>query len=397
MAEAPFIVGWQEWIALPGLGLPAIKAKIDSGARSSALHAFRIEPFGPATRPMVRFGVHPIPGRRDVEIYCSAPIVDHREVTSSNGEKELRTFIRTPLSLGGRTWDIEIGLTNRETMSYRMLLGRQALGPDMMIDAAGSWRQPRLSYRLYRDLAERETPPRTLRIALVARAPSQPSDLMLERKAAARGHVLERIDLRRISLSFDDTAPGLYLDGARLHHYDAVIPRVALRDGAFGAAVIRQLEAMGAYALNTGDALDMRANRLATLQALARARLPAHLARRTPDEADDDASTADSTPRLRFLLVDSTAAAALMLHGDRISGTGLQRHRAERRLAEKAADALRLGLCSLDVEPETDVARPRLLRVSARPALSRFARSTGVAVTDAILDALESHAPADVG
>ena len=92
---APFIVGWQEWVALPELGLPAIKAKIDTGARTSALHAFLIEPFGPASQPMVRFGIHPIPGRLDVEVFCSAPVVDRREVTSSNGERETRYFARS--------------------------------------------------------------------------------------------------------------------------------------------------------------------------------------------------------------------------------------------------------------------------------------------------------------
>lgn len=147
---APFIIGWQEWLALPGLGLPAVKAKIDTGARSSALHAFLIEPFGPASAPMVRFGVHPVPGRSDVAVFCTAEVVDRRQVTSSNGEKETRYFIRTPVALGEHTWPIEIGLTNRESMTYRMLLGRQGISPGMLVDPTASFRQPRLSYKLYR-------------------------------------------------------------------------------------------------------------------------------------------------------------------------------------------------------------------------------------------------------
>ena len=94
-------LGWEEWIALPGLGLPALKAKVDTGARTSALHAFDIEPFGPASRPKLRFAVHPVPGRTDLTIPCSAPIKDRREVTSSSGESELRYVIDTPLRVGG--------------------------------------------------------------------------------------------------------------------------------------------------------------------------------------------------------------------------------------------------------------------------------------------------------
>ena len=125
--KEPLIFGWEEWVALPELGLPAIKAKIDTGARTSALHAFLIEPYGPPSGRRVRFGIHPVPGRDDIEVFGSADVVDRREVTSSNGEKESRIFIRTPLSMGDRTWMVEIGLTNREGMAYRMLLGRQAI------------------------------------------------------------------------------------------------------------------------------------------------------------------------------------------------------------------------------------------------------------------------------
>jgi ribosomal protein S6--L-glutamate ligase len=152
---APFIIGWQEWLALPELGLPAIKAKIDTGARTSALHAFDIEPFGPADAPMVRFGVHPIPRRLDVTVVCTAPVIGRRAVTSSNGEKETRYFIETRVLIGDRTWPIEIGLTNRESMTSRMLLGRQAIRAGTLVDPSASFRQPRLSYKVYRSSLRR--------------------------------------------------------------------------------------------------------------------------------------------------------------------------------------------------------------------------------------------------
>ncbi len=146
---APLILGWEEWVALPELGLPAIKAKVDTGARTSALHAVFVEPFGPARRRQVRFGVHPIPRREDVEIVCAARVVDRREVTSSNGERENRYVIATLLGIADRQWPIEVTLTNRDTMSYRMLLGRQAIAQGILVDPGSSFRQPRLRYKLY--------------------------------------------------------------------------------------------------------------------------------------------------------------------------------------------------------------------------------------------------------
>jgi ribosomal protein S6--L-glutamate ligase len=148
-----YILGWEEWVSLPELGLPAIKAKVDTGARTSALHAYFVEPVQVEGVAMVRFGVHPIPRRDDVEIICTARIKDRREVTSSNGERENRYVIETPIRIGDREWPIEITLTNRNAMTYRMLIGRQAITDDILVDPATSFRQPRLRYKLYNNVA----------------------------------------------------------------------------------------------------------------------------------------------------------------------------------------------------------------------------------------------------
>jgi ribosomal protein S6--L-glutamate ligase len=145
----PLVLGWEEWVALPELGLPAIKAKVDTGARTSALHAFYVEPYGPARARMVRFGVHPIPRRADVAIECKARVVDWRVVVSSNGEREQRYVIETALGIGERQWPIEVTLTNRDTMAYRMLLGRQAIESGVLVDPSSSFRQPKLRYKVY--------------------------------------------------------------------------------------------------------------------------------------------------------------------------------------------------------------------------------------------------------
>jgi ribosomal protein S6--L-glutamate ligase len=143
----PLILGWQEWVALPNLGLPAIRAKIDTGARTSALHAFDIEP-GEHSR--VRFKVHPVPRRPELAVTCEAKLIDARTVTSSNGERERRIVIETDIEIAGRRWPIEITLTNRALMRTRMLLGRQGVPVGTMIDPRRVLIQPRLCYRAYR-------------------------------------------------------------------------------------------------------------------------------------------------------------------------------------------------------------------------------------------------------
>jgi ribosomal protein S6--L-glutamate ligase len=134
---------------LPELGLGAIKAKVDTGARTSALHAFYVEPFGPARARKVRFGVHPLPRRSDLAIECTARLIDRREVRSSNGEIEQRYVIETPIRIGERQWRIEVTLANRDMMSYRMLLGRQAIPRDGLVKPSASFVQPKLHYRVY--------------------------------------------------------------------------------------------------------------------------------------------------------------------------------------------------------------------------------------------------------
>jgi ribosomal protein S6--L-glutamate ligase len=146
---APLILGWEEWVALPELGLPAIKAKVDTGARTSALHAFYAEPFGPARTRKVRFGVHPIPNRSDLAIECTARLVDQRLVRSSNGEREQRYVVETRICIGDREWPIEVTLADRNMMSYRMLLGRQAIARGVLVDPSSSFLQPKLGYKHY--------------------------------------------------------------------------------------------------------------------------------------------------------------------------------------------------------------------------------------------------------
>jgi ribosomal protein S6--L-glutamate ligase len=149
--STPFILGWEEWVALPELGLSAIKAKVDTGARTSALHAFYVEPFGSSRARKVRFGVHPVSRRDDITVECTARLVDRREVRSSNGEREQRYVIETAIRIGKREWPIEVTLANRNMMIYRMLLGRQALPRDVLVNPSSSFLQPKLRFKLHNE------------------------------------------------------------------------------------------------------------------------------------------------------------------------------------------------------------------------------------------------------
>lgn len=120
-------IGWREWVALPELNIPAIKAKVDTGARTSSLHTYKIETFVQDGRDMVRFHIHPLQRKTNIEIVCTAPLLDIRVVKDSGGHAEERHVIKTPLRIGEIELPVEITLTSRDDMLFRMLLGRTAI------------------------------------------------------------------------------------------------------------------------------------------------------------------------------------------------------------------------------------------------------------------------------
>ncbi len=132
-------VGWREWVSLPQLGIEAIKAKVDTGAATSALHAIHIHRFTDNGRERVAFEVHPMQRRTDRTVHCAADLVDERRVTSSTGHRERRLVIRTPMMIAGQRFPIELTLTNRDNMGFRMLIGRRAMKGRLLVDPGASY------------------------------------------------------------------------------------------------------------------------------------------------------------------------------------------------------------------------------------------------------------------
>ncbi len=141
----PVVAGWREWAALPGLGVSFMKVKLDTGARTSALHAWKIQPFERDGEEWVRFELHPVQRNNAVRVACEAPLAGRRTVRSTSGKTENRYVVRTAIVLGGQERTIEVTLTNRDQMGFRMLLGRTAMRRWIVVDPARSFLHPAVS------------------------------------------------------------------------------------------------------------------------------------------------------------------------------------------------------------------------------------------------------------
>ncbi len=274
--EKKVILGKEEWCALPELGLPAIKARVDSGAKTSSLHAFNLHEFEENGKKYVHFDIHPVQDNRKIIQSCRGRVVDRRSVKSSSGDKEKRYVIRTPIRLGEQSWDIEITLTNRDTMGYRMLLGREAMAGRTLIDPDASFALGDIGVEAAKQYYH-VAPARKngLTIAVLASNPDLYSNKRLIEAGEQRGHEMRFVNISQCYMNISSKEPQIqYRGGESLGEIDAVIPRIKPAMTFYGCAITRHFSTLGVYCLNGSVAISKSRDKLRSLQELANKRIP---------------------------------------------------------------------------------------------------------------------------
>jgi ribosomal protein S6--L-glutamate ligase len=264
------IIGSEEWVSLPDLRLPAIKARIDSGAKSSSLHAFNIQSFRRDSELWVSFEVHPIQNDRRTVVRCEALVIDRREVKSSSGISEKRYFIKSNLKINDQIWNIELSLSNRQAMDYRMLLGREAMIGRLIVDPEsqcilGNVSKDELSEAYGRIQSNQSG----LHIGLLASNKLLYSNRRLIEACEERGHKVTFLNIKQCFMKLDAENPEMYSrDRKVLNNIDAVIPRIRPNLTFYGAALTRQFESMGIFTLNSAQSILQSRDKLFSLQLL---------------------------------------------------------------------------------------------------------------------------------
>lgn len=261
------ILGAEEWVSFPSLGIPAIKARVDSGAKTSALHAFNIQTFRRDGSLWVSFEVHPLERNRKTVIRCERPVVDKRRIKSSSGVAETRYVVSVPLRLGDSLREIEVTLANRDSMGYRMLLGREAM-QQVLVDPAASFKLGEVSEAQLKEWyipINRE--PSGLKIGVLASNPDLYSNQRLLEAGEERGHQMRFLNIRHCYMKVDEAAPEVhYRGGLLLNDLDAVITRIRPSLTFYGCALARQFESMGIYTINSSTAVTQSRDKLFSLQ-----------------------------------------------------------------------------------------------------------------------------------
>ncbi len=258
------IIGSEEWCVFGDLGIPAIKARVDSGAKTSSLQAANIKIVNRGANEWVKFEVSPLQENRSIAIECQARLVDRRMVKSSSGISEVRLVIKTPVTIGDCTFDIELTLANRDTMEFRMLLGREALNERFIVNPAVSYQLQSFEdaevNKLYAPYFKEKS---GLKIALLASNPLLYSNKRLMEAAEARGHEIVFLNVEQAYMKLDAHSPEIrYRGGAILKDFDAVIPRIKPAVTFYGCALIRQFKNLGVYCQNSAEAISQSRDKL---------------------------------------------------------------------------------------------------------------------------------------
>ncbi len=306
MSLDKLLVGAEEWCRFPDLAIPAVKARVDSGARTSSLHAINIQSFKRAGAPWVRFDVCPLQQNRKTVVHCEAPIHDKRKVKSSNGATENRYVIKTTLGIGDSSWDVEVTLTDRDAMGYRMLLGREAMAGRIIVDPVESFCAGEISDNELTGLYQSKKQPKSgLKIGLLASNPNLYSNRRIIEAGEQRGHEMVFLNIKHCYMKMDADEPEVHYRGGRvIDDLDAVIPRIRPSMTFYGCALARQFASMGVYCLNTAAAITQSRDKLHSLQLLFESGIDIPITgfANSPLETDDLISMVGGAPLIVKLL-----------------------------------------------------------------------------------------------
>lgn len=262
------IIGGEEWCAFPGLNIPAIKARVDSGAKTSSIHASNIHKFTRKGEKWVSFEVHPIQDTRRITLHCKAKVVDHRNIKSSSGISEKRYVIQSTMKIGSFQWNIELTLANRDSMGFRMLLGREAMENRVFVDPANSFLLGDYSGEKISELYQHFKDVRSgLRIGVLASNPDLYSNKRIMEAGEERGHEMVFLNVQQCYMKLDATNPEVRFRGGRsLNNLDAIIPRIRPNLTFYGCALIRQFDSLGIFCANSWESIGRSRDKLFSSQ-----------------------------------------------------------------------------------------------------------------------------------
>ena len=258
------VIGSVEWCKFPSLGVPAVKARVDSGAKTSSLQANKIRPFIKDGQEWVKFDITPIQDNRSIVISCEERVTGRRLIKNTSGISEERLVITSAMQIGAHEFDVELTLANRDTMEFRMLLGRDAFMDSFLVDVSKEFLQGEISddklNKLYKAF---DTEKNGLRIAVLASNPKLYSNKRIMEAGAARGHEMVFLNVEHSYMKLDVHSPEIrYRGGNILNQFDAIIPRIKPAVTFYGCALLRQFKHLGVYCLNSADAITQSRDKL---------------------------------------------------------------------------------------------------------------------------------------
>jgi len=285
------IIGCEEWCALPELNIPYIKTRIDSGAKTSSLHATNISEYQTDEGIFVAFDVFPLEQSLQLTVKCKARVIDKRVVKSSNNLSELRYVILTTLKLGGEEWEIEMTLSNRASMGYRMLLGREAMKKKLLVDPSESFLQGECDVdTILKTYPKKVDEKKHLKIVLLASNPDLYSNRRIMETAKARGHEVIFAPIRSCYMSINGKESFIHIEGGEvLRDIDVVVPRIRPADTFYACTLLRQFQSLGLTVFNDHNSIAQSRDKLRALQIMASKGLPLPVTgfAQSPDDIKD--------------------------------------------------------------------------------------------------------------